>query len=69
MVGVKDMMAIRETGLSSASAARDMAEQGHQCLEAKCQKLRFAYGGESLSILHCASILSLCPVVSWYVFL
>jgi chromosome segregation ATPase len=47
MTGLKDMMAVQETELISTGAARDMAEQGHQHLEAECQKLRSACSSES----------------------
>jgi hypothetical protein len=36
MAGLKDMMVAQETELTSAGAARDTAEQGHQHLEAEC---------------------------------
>lgn len=39
MASLKDVMAVQETKLASASAAWEMTEQGHQHLEAKCQKL------------------------------
>ena len=52
------MAAIQETKLTSAGAAREMAEQGHQCLEAECQKLRSTCSGKFPSILHYAFVLS-----------
>lgn len=58
MANLKDTMDAQETKLISTGASRDMAEQERQHLEAKCQKLRFACGGESSSTLHC-----LCCVV------
>ena len=67
MAGLKDTIAAQEMELTSDGVARDMAEQGRQRLEAKCQRLRSAYSGESLSTLYCASVLSLCPVVNRYV--
>lgn len=47
-----------------AGAARDKAEQGHQCLEAEYQKLCSACGDEFPSSLHYAFILLLCLVVN-----
>ena len=38
--------------------------QGRQHLEAKCQKLRSACGGESSSTLHCVSVVSSCLVLN-----
>ena len=46
-----------------------MAEQGCQRLEAECQKLRFACGGESPSTLHCVFALLLCLVMNQLFFL
>ena len=69
MADLKDMMAAQEMELTSAGAARDAAKQGRQCLEVECQRLCSAYGGESLSTLHRAPVLSLCSVMNRYVFL
>jgi hypothetical protein len=57
MIGLEDLMAAQETELISAGAAREVAEQGHQRLEAESQKLRSAYNGEFLSTLHYVSVL------------
>ena len=57
-------MVVQETEFILAGAARDMAEQGCQHLEAECQKLPSTYSGESSSILHYVSILSSCLIVN-----
>lgn len=56
MAGLKDMMHVQEIVFTLASATRDVARYRHQHLEAECQKLRSAYGGESYSILHYVSV-------------
>lgn len=57
------MLAIQEIELNSAGAAQDIAKQGRQHLEAKCQKLCSTYSGESPFAPHCFSVL-LCLVMN-----
>jgi exonuclease III len=64
VASLKDVMAIQETKLASASAAWEMAEQGHQHLEAKCQKLCSTCSGKPPSVSHRFFFLSLCLAVN-----
>jgi hypothetical protein len=58
MIGLEDLMAAQEIEFISAGTDREVAEQGHQCLEVESQKLRSACNGEFLSTLHYVSVLS-----------
>jgi chromosome segregation ATPase len=49
VASLKEAMAVQETELTSAGAAHNEAEQGHQCLKAEYQSLRSACVGESSS--------------------
>ena len=69
VASLKDELAVQETELTSVGAAQNEAEQGCQRLEAECQKLCSACGGESPSTLHCAFALLLCLVMNQLFFL
>ena len=69
VASLKTAMAVVETERTMADATWNEAEQGHQRLEAKCQKLRSACGGQSPSTLHCAFTLLLCLVMNQLFFL
>ena len=57
MASLKVVLAVQETDLILAGAAQNEAEQGRQRLDAECQKLHAACGGEFSSILCYAFVL------------
>ena len=59
VASLKDVISIQEAGLTSASAAWEMAEQGRQCLEAECYKLRSTCSGKFPFVLHYVFVLLL----------
>ena len=52
-------MAIQEAELTSVGAYREIAEQGHQRLEAECQKLCSTSSDKFPFVLCCVFVLSL----------